>query len=740
MNPTPRIDSNFREFLGGWIRSAETPPNQTLNATGLDRDTACELMESQMLCRHLDLAARQMRTVKTGYYTISSAGHEGNVVLGRLTRHTDPAFLHYRSGALFLERARQVADVDPVRDTLLSLAAASEDPIAGGRHKVWGSRPLWVLPQTSTVASHLPKALGTAIALERTKRMGLTPPVPDDAIVLCSFGDASLNHSTASGALNAAAWCQFQGIPAPIVFLCEDNGIGISVPTPPGWVEAISSNRRGLRYYRTDGLDLADAYTVAREAIDDCRQTRAPVFLHMEVVRLLGHAGGDMESTYRSTEAIESSERQDPLLQSARLLLEAGYMSAAELARRYDDTGERVRRQAEWAGGRPRLKKAADVIAPLAPLNRDAVIQEAERCDFQAARASAFDGSENLPENGPAKNMGAQINRALRDALAKYPRSVVFGEDVARKGGVYGITRGLARDFGSQRVFDTLLDEQSILGMAQGCGYMGLLPIPEIQYLAFFHNAADQLRGEACSTQFFSRGQFRNPMVVRMPGLGYQQGFGGHFHNDNAITALRDIPGLVIACPGRGDDAAAMLRTCLAMAELDGQVVVFLEPIALYPTRDLYEPNDGQWLTTYPAPAVVVEPGEPRIYHPEQSDVLIISFANGCYLSLRAAHRFREETGIGVRVMDLRWLKPLNEERIAEEARQCQHVLIVDEGRRNGGLGEALVTILAERLETLPPLERITGADSYIPLGPASACVLPSEEEIVEALRRLTDS
>ena len=152
---------------------------------------------------------------------------------------------------------------------------------------------------------------------------------------------------------------------------------------------------------------------------------------------------------------------------------------------------------------------------------------------------------------------------------------MVFGEDVARKGGVYGVTRGLAQKVGPARVFDTLLDEQAILGLALGAGLAGLLPIPEIQYLAYLHNAADQIRGEGATLQFFSDRQYRNPMVVRIAGYGYQKGFGGHFHNDNAVGALRDIPGIVIASPSRPDDAAAMMRTCAAAAHTAGALCVY---------------------------------------------------------------------------------------------------------------------------------------------------------------------
>ena len=180
--------------------------------------------------------------------------------------------------------------------------------------------------------------------------------------------------------------------------------------------------------------------------------------------------------------------------------------------------------------------------------------------------------------------------------LAAFPETLVFGEDVAVKGGVYGVTRGLQGTFGADRVFDTLLDETSILGLALGAAISGFVPIPEIQYLAYLHNAEDQLRGEAATLRFFSQGAYRNGMVIRIQGYGYQRGFGGHFHNDNGLGVLRDLPGLVIASPARPDDAAPMLRTCVAAAKADGSVCVFLEPIALFHTRDLHDDGDELWL------------------------------------------------------------------------------------------------------------------------------------------------
>ncbi len=309
---------------------------------------------------------------------------------------------------------------------------------------------------------------------------------------------------------------------------------------------------------------------------------------------------------------------------------------------------------------------------------------------------------------------------------------------MARKGGVYGVTRGLQKQFGSARVFDTLLDEQSILGLALGAGISGLVAIPEIQYLAYVHNAADQLRGEAATLQFFSAGQYRNPMVVRIAGYGYQKGFGGHFHNDNAVGALRDIPGLVIASPSRADDAAAMLRTCAAAATVDGTVSVFLEPIALYHTRDLHEEGDGQWMAPYEPPSrwadTHVPLGSARTYG-DGSDLTLVTFGNGVPMSLRVAARLAQD-GISVRVLDLRWLSPLPVGDLVAAAQATGKVLVVDETRRTGGVSEGVVTALVDA-GFGGKLARVASEDSFIPLGAAANLVLLSEETIYSAARRL---
>jgi 2-oxoisovalerate dehydrogenase E1 component len=723
------------------------------SGSGLTGEQVLGLFDAQAGSRHLDLAARYLRAEGHGFYTIGSAGHEANAAVGAALRPTDPALLHYRSGAFYLARAAQVPGSQGLRDVLLGLVGASDEPIAGGRHKVFGHHDLAVIPLTSTIASHLPRAVGIAFSIGRAGKLGVPSPWPADAITVASFGDASASHSTATGAINAACRTAYQGLPMPLLLVCEDNGLGISVRTPDGWVAAAHSGRPALRYFSADGSDPAACFDAATEAAAYVRASRSPAFLHLRLVRFLGHAGSDAEVSYRSQAEIAADYARDPLLGTARLIVAAGLLSPAQVIDRYEEIRGQVRKLADEAVTHPGLASRAEVTGPLAPRHPDQVAKQAATAAAPEARASAFGARRpegtgtasgradaRLPEAGGALTLADTINRSLADALAAYPGLLVFGEDVGRKGGVYGVTRGLARRFGAGRVFDTLLDEQSILGLGLGAGVSGLLAVPEIQYLAYLHNAEDQLRGEAASLQFFSAGQYRNPMVVRVAGLAYQKGFGGHFHNDNAVSVLRDIPGLVVAVPARASDAAPMLRSCLAAAHVDGTVCVFLEPIALYHTRDLHQPGDGAWLAPYSGPERWAEEhvpiGRGRGYG-RGTDLTLVTFGNGVPMSLRVARRLAA-AGAGVRVLDLRWLAPLPAEQLISEAERTGRVLIVDETRRSGGVSEGVIAELTDA-GFRGTIARVTSADSFIPLGDAAAHVLLSEADIDAAARRLLE-
>ncbi len=685
---------------------------------------AAQIYRSACLTRALDRTSRAMQKAGQGFYTIGSSGHEGMAAVAAALRPTDMAFLHYRDAAFQLQRATQVPGQTPLWDMLLSFAASSEDPISGGRHKVLGSRALMIPPQTSTIASHLPKAVGAAYSIGAARRNRPEHAVlPDDAIILCSFGDASANHSTAQGAFNTAGWTSYQAIPLPLLFVCEDNGIGISTKTPKGWIEAGFSARPGLEYFACDGLDMFDAYRVAEQAALFVRTRRKPAFLHIRTIRLYGHAGADVPTTYLSRDEVEAEEAQDPLLQSVRLMDQAGVMTPDQALRIYTETGLRVARVADQAVTRPRLKTAQDVMGALIPPAR---ICKPTNGPSPEVRAAAFGG--DLKAMDDPQPMSRIINWALTDLMLQHPEIVMMGEDVGRKGGVYGVTQKLTARFGAHRMIDTLLDEQSILGLAIGMAQNGFMPMPEIQFLAYLHNAEDQLRGEAATLPFFSNGQFTNPMVLRIAGLGYQKGFGGHFHNDNSLAVIRDIPGVVLAIPSTGAEAAMMLRECVRLAREEQRVVVFLEPIALYPMRDLHAEKDGAWMTRYPAPDRQIGFGEVGVTG-QGADLAIVTYGNGHYLSRQALPSI-EAAGVKARIVDLRWLSPLPEAALLEVVKGCRRILIVDECRRTGGPAEGLMALLAEAGHSP---SRITSEDSFIATGPAYAATMPSADSIAAA-------
>ncbi len=697
---------------------------------GLSTTEAVSLFRAQVLSRALDRTSRAMQKAGQGFYTIGSSGHEGMAAVAHALRPTDIAFLHYRDAAFQIARADQVPGQQVAWDMLLSFACSSEDPTSGGRHKVLGSKALTIPPQTSTIASHLPKAVGAAYGLGAARRHAPEHrKLPEDGIAICSFGDASANHSTAQGAINSAGWTSVQSVPLPLLFICEDNGIGISTKTPKGWIETSMEHRPGIKYFRANGLDIYEAHAVAQEAAEYVRTRRKPAFLHLKTVRLYGHAGADVPTTYLSKAEVESDEANDPLLHSVHLLDQAGALSPEQALSIYQDTCARVDRVAVEAVKRPHLSDAKSVMASLIPPKRSC---KATNGPSDAARAEVFGG--DMRAMADPQPMSRIINWALTDLMLEHGEIVMMGEDVGRKGGVYGVTQKLQARFGPDRMIDTLLDEQSILGLAIGMAHNGFVPIPEIQFLAYLHNAEDQIRGEAATLPFFSDGQFTNPMVLRIAGLGYQKGFGGHFHNDNSLAVLRDIPGVIIACPSTGADAAMMLRESVRLAREEQRVVVFLEPIALYPMRDLHGGQDAGWVTTYPSPDQRISLGEVGV-HGDGTDLAIVTYGNGHYLSKQALPEL-EATGQSTRVIDMRWLSPLPAEALLEATKGCKHVLIVDECRRTGSQSEALMTLFAEHSDQ--PTARVVAEDCFIATGPAYAAPLPSKDGIVAAALALT--
>jgi 2-oxoisovalerate dehydrogenase E1 component len=737
---TPQsLDERFRDAVSALRppESGRAPGDPVREGAGLAGATVRDLFDAQLTSRHLDLAARWLRSFNEGFHTGGSSGHEGNAAVAAALRGDDPALLHHRSAAFYCVRAaNHPGDAGPdagrrleeaARDVLRGVVASVRDPITGGRDKIFGNPALHLVPALSSPGGHLPRAVGLAHALARP---GGTP-WPDDAIVAASFGDGGAASAGATAALHAAGRLALAGQRVPLLLICEDNTPG--EPGPDGWTGASLRGRPGVRYTYADGCDLAAVYDAAAEAAAFVRTERRPAVLHLSTVLLLGRPG-DPEPG--------AGLDRDPLISTARLLVEAGLYGPDEVITRYDEIGWQVRKAAEEVLGEPKLASAAEVVAPLAarrPLRvAHAVAESADRALGAGAptRLSAFDG--RLPEDAGPMTLAQTITATLTDALAAHPGLLVFGPATTR-GGRHGVTTGLS-GHDPERVFDSPPDPTTILGLAAGAGLAGLIPVPELDCLAGLHGAAEQLRAEAATMAYLSAGAYRNPLVLRVPAFAQPYGIGGHLANDNTVAALRDVPGLVVAVPARAADAAPMLRSCLAAAEADGTVSVFLEPVAVYQTRDLYQQGDNEWLAPYPAPGAWADEhvpiGRARIYGlGTAQDLTIVTYGNGVRMALRVAAQLAAD-GYGSRVVDLRWLNPLPVADLVREATVTGRVLIVDETRRSGGVGEGVLAALVDG-SFVGSVRRVAAADVPVPLGPAAQQVLVGEDAITQGAHAL---
>ncbi len=680
-----------------------------------------EILETQISSRIADLYSRVYKTRDQTFYTISSAGHEMMSLVGKASRYNDLCYAHYRDASFYLQRALKVHECNPLFDLIHSFVVSKSDQISGGRHKVLGNAKLFMPPQTSTIASHLPKAVGSALSIPRSKDLKLVSYLPYDSVVTCHFGDATLNHATALTAINCAHWLSYNKVPTPIVFVCEDNEIGISQKTTQGWInEQMRGKDPHIKYFYVDFTDLNLAYQCIVNAYHFSRKNKRPVFLHLKMVRLYGHAGNDREDLYRKKSDILNDLAKDPIIQLSQWLINSKAVTKQELVSILDRIDQQILSIYEKAIKQPKLQSRNEIMASLIPNFKKPAVNLVKH------------NLNNYQHPNPREQytLAQSLNQSLHEILGKNPQACLIGLDIGKKGGVYNITSGLFKKFGPARVMNAPLDETTILGTGIGMSLNGFLPICEIQFLAYYHNAQDQIRGEASTLSFFSQGQFQNGIVIRIPGLAYQEGLGGHFHNDNTLSVFRDIPAVIIACPSNAKDASAMLKTCVEQAK-QGRICFFIEPIALYHKKDLLDEKDEKWLFEYNQEEIQL--GQIKVYsHSKASDQLIITYGNGLYLSRQAQEKLNER-GIKIDVIDLRWLNCYQQEKLVEIAQKYKKILIVDECREKAALADELYRVIASACPQ-STVTTLCSADSFISLGPSAKKLLVSTDEIIERI------
>lgn len=546
--------------------------------------------------------------------------------------------------------------------------------------------------ENSIVGAGVPIACGVAMAEVAAKTGN---------VVTVSIGDGAMNQGAVHEALVFAAYKKL-----PVILICENNGWAELTPTRVTTpVERIA--RRSITYgidgVTIDGTDVVKVRDTIAAAAKRARAGEGPSLIECKVPRLWGHYNRDIEH-YRPREERASAAARDPLKVLGDQLVSQGVMSASEVEAIVAEQQARVEALTKTVLGMPLTEtNTAD-----ANVTGTAVPQPAS----PGIKATA-------PEQ--LAYIGA-VGAALRDELETDHRTVVYGEDVGNAGGIFGGSRGLQKDFGADRVFDTPISESAILGSAVGAAMTGLKPIVEIMWADFMLVALDQLVNQAANIRYITGGKTNVPMVMRT-----QQGVtpGSCAQHSQCLEALlAHIPGLKVGLPSTPQDAYDMIRE--AAADPD--------PCVLFEARGLY-PMKGDVSRLGPVKPV----GKARL-HREGQDVAIVTWGAMLHQALAAASRLADE-GVSVSVLDLRWLVPLDEEAIVDVVRKAAgRVLVLHEAVRSGGFGAEIITRLGELLNANERLhvKRLTTPDVRMPAAPHLQAVLtPNADSIVHACREL---
>jgi 2-oxoisovalerate dehydrogenase E1 component len=685
----------------------------------LTRDDLLRMYRLMLLSRRIDDKEIQLKNQSRIYFQISGAGHEAILVAaGSVLRPGyDWFYPYYRDRALCL-----TLGMTP-REMFLAGVGSSEDPTSGGRQMPshWGDPAKHIVSQSSATGTQCLHAVGCAEAGLIYERVTAIPDRQQrfqaDEVVYVSVGDGATSEGEFWESLNVACLRQL-----PVVFLVEDNGYAISVPieaqTAGGSISQLVSAFPHLKVVRCDGTDIEASYHAMSEAVAWCRERHGPALVHASVIRPYSHSHSDDERHYKTEQEREEEAKRDPIARLAALLRQRGYATdddLSEIARSVD------REVAEAADSALKAPTPAPSTAGLYVYSPTV-----------DPTSSAFD-AEPAPD-GPAETMVALINRTLKDEMAANPRIVVFGEDVADatreenldectgKGGVFKVTLGLQRQFGSDRVFNSTLAEAAIVGRACGMATRGLKPVVEIQFFDYIWPAMMQLRDEVSMLRYRSNNAFSCPMVVRAAIGGYLKG-GSIYHSQSGESIFAHCPGLRIAYPSNAEDAAGLLRTAIRSDD----PVLFLEHKHLYRQTYNKAPYPGRDYTIPFGRAAVRRDG---------SDVVVITWGALVQRSLLAAQQAEKE-GVSVMVLDLRTIQPFDWAGIAAAVRRTNRVVVAHEDQLTCGFGaEIAARIAGDLFEHLDaPVRRVAAMDTPVAYHPdLEEAILPGSADVLAAV------
>ncbi|HSF20354.1 MAG TPA: thiamine pyrophosphate-dependent enzyme [Vicinamibacteria bacterium] len=689
---------------------------------GLARDDLVEAYRLMLLSRKVDDREIQLKRQNKVFFQINGVGHEAVLVaLAKLLRPGEDWYFPY-----YRDRALVLATGTTAFEQLMASVGAAADPASGSRQMPshWGQKKLNIVSQSSCVGTQFLPAVGAAIAgqyLNRSPIESLADTFAADEIVFVSGGDGSTSEGEFWESLNNA--CLHK---SPVLYLIEDNRYAISVPverqTAGGSISRLVRNFPSLFVTEFDGCDFIESYKRLRDAIAYVRSGRGPVLAHAHVVRPYSHSLSDDERLYKTEEERAEEAKLDPILRMRKFLLDEGLMAEPDLEALERSVHAEVVEAADQALSMQRPEKQS--------WSRHIYSSSVDPTSSAFHTEPVFTGKEGT--------MVDLLNACLRDEMARDPRIMIFGQDVADvsreenlgkvkgKGGVFKVTFGLQREFGGARVWNTPLAEASIVGMAVGAALRGLKPVVEIQFLDYIWPAFMQLRNEVATMRWRSNGAFGCPLVVRVPIGGYLTG-GAIYHSQSGEVLFTHLPGLRVVMPSTALDANGLLRTAIRCDD----PVMFLEHKHLY--RQTYNKSP------YPGPDFMIPFGKARTVQ-SGTDLTIVTYGALVNRSIRAAQKAEQQDGISIEILDLRSLSPYDWEAISASVEKTNRVLVAYEDTRSFGYGAEIASRISDELFDFldAPVRRIAARDSWVAYNPIlENAILPQTDDIYAAIAEL---
>jgi 2-oxoisovalerate dehydrogenase E1 component len=688
-------------------------------ATKLDKSELLDLYRVMYLSRRIDDKEIQLKRQNKIFFQISGAGHEAVLAATAKVFRAghDWFYLYYRDRALCLGLGMTATE------QLLSAVAAADDPNSGGRQMPshWGHKDLNIVSTSSPTGTQFLQAVGAAETwLRASANPALSEFTRGDEVILCTTGDGTTSEGEFWEAMNSAC-----NLKLPVVFLVEDNGYAISVPvevnTAGGSISKLVASFPGLFIQEVDGCDPLASHDAMQKAHDYCRQRKGPALVHAQVIRPYSHSLSDDEVHYRTTAERDADAARDPLTTYPAWLLAQGMATEAEL--------ELIRQQADDEVG-----VATDVALAAPQPALDTIYNYVYSPDVDPT-AEQFDTEDDPQTTGEPTTMVDLLNACLRDEMIRDPRIVMFGEDVADcsreenigevkgKGGVFKVTWGLQKQFGSNRVYNSPLAEANIVGRAIGLATRGLKPVVEIQFFDYIWPAYMQMRDELALMRWRSNNAFSSPMVIRTTYGGYLKG-GAVYHSQTGAAIFTGVPGLRVVCPSNALDANGLLRTAIRCED----PVLFLEHKHLY--RQTY--NKG----AYPGPNFMIPFGKAKVVR-EGTDATLITYGAVVQRAVQAAKDLEEATGQRVEVIDLRSLNPVDWETIGDSVRKTNRVIVAYEDSLSWGYGSEIAARIADDhfawLDA--PVRRVASTDTFVAYAPdREDVILPQVESLHAAM------